>query len=125
MILDTNAVSALFSGDEALKQILESSFRHHLPVIVLGEYRFGVLGSKNRDLLTDLLETLEGESHILPVDAITTRHYAEIRRQLKKAGTPIPENDVWIAALAKQHMLSIVSRDRHFDLVESIQCIHW
>jgi tRNA(fMet)-specific endonuclease VapC len=62
---------------------------------------------------------------ILDVDGRTTEHYAEVRAELKRAGQPIPGNDVWIAALARQHALPVLSRDRHFDAVPGLRRISW
>lgn len=125
VILDTNAVSALLAGEPALGEILEPQPLHHLPVIVIGEYRYGVARSKHRRRLERLLELLVRESIVLLVDEETTRHYATVRESLRRAGSPIPENDVWIAALAQQHGEPIVSRDRHFDLVDASLRVAW
>ncbi len=125
MILDTNAISALFEGDPALAQWLASANRHHLPVIVIGEYRYGLVRSRHRRKLSLLLDSLVGESVVLRVDEATTHAYAEVRDELRALGRPIPENDVWIAALARQHNLPVVSRDRHFEAVEGLQIISW
>ena len=125
MILDTNAVSALFVGDPALGQILAAEPRHHLPVIVIGEYRYGLLGSRHRDHLQGLLETLIRESIILPVDETTAETYSQLRGELRRKGKPIPENDLWIAALAVQHKQPVISRDGHFDEVSSLRRVAW
>ena len=117
MILDTNAVSALLSGEGGLEPVLEEEVVH-LPVIVIGEYRYGLARSKHGSRLERLLDLLIQESVVLPIDESTTRHYATVRERLRRAGTPIPENDVWIAALAHQHDLVIVSHDSHFDAVD-------
>ena len=121
MILDTNAVSALFAGDSALGEVLAAEPRHHLPVIVLGEYRYGLLRSRHRDHLQQLLATLARESVVLTVDAATAESYADVREELRRKGWPIPENDLWIAALARQHTLPVVSRDDHFDTVSGLR----
>lgn len=71
--------------------------------------------------LDDALAT----TSVLAADETTTRHYAEIRLQLASAGTPIPMNDLWIAAIARQHKLPVISRDAHFDQVEGIVRIGW
>lgn len=125
MILDTNAVSALLVGDAALGDVLAADERHHLPVIVIGEYRYGVLGSRHRDHLQILLETLIRESMVLPVDEMTADAYAEVRDELRRKGRPIPENDIWIAALARQYRQPVVSRDDHFDQVADLRRIFW
>ena len=62
---------------------------------------------------------------ILDVDERTTISYSAVRRELKKAGTPIPSNDVWIAALCRQHSLPLLSRDCHFDAVSGITRLDW
>ena len=125
MILDTNAVSALFAGDLALGELLASEPAHHLPVVVIGEYRYGIVRSARGVELGDLLDQLIDESIVLPVDLETTFHYAIVREDLRRAGHPIPENDVWIAALARQHQQRIVSRDRHFDVVDRSLRLAW
>lgn len=125
MILDSNALSAFFSGEEALVSKLRDVRRHHLPVVVIGEYRYGLLRSSRRRLFTELLEGLLREFVLLPVEVATTEHYAIIRQQLRDSGTPIPGNDVWIAALALQHGLSVVTRDVHFDSVEGLRRLSW
>lgn len=125
MILDTNAISALIGGDPDLEVVLEASLRHHLPVIALGEYRFGLRASKHRRVLEPLLDRLEQESHVLAVTDVTARIYAEVRHELKTAGHPIPENDVWIAALARQHNLPVVTRDEHLHRVKGVTVLAW
>lgn len=125
MILDTNAISALLDGDTALQMLLDAADRHHLPAIALGEYRYGLKSSRHRRTLEALLDELESESFTVTLNAATARHYADIRNELKLAGHPIPENDIWIAALGRQHRLPIVTRDEHFDAVTGIRRIGW
>lgn len=125
MILDTNAVSALLAGDSALGDVLAADERHHLPVIVIGEYRYGLLGSRQRGPLQALLETLIRESVVLLVDEKTTVVYAQVRDELRRKGRPIPENDVWIAALARQHHQPVVTQDGHFDDVPDLHRVVW
>ncbi len=125
MILDTNAVSALLAGDPALGTVLTGEERHHLPVIVIGEYRYGLLGSRFRVHLQGLLETLIRESLVLRVDETTAETYSRVRDELRHKGWPIPENDIWIAALARQHDQPVVSRDSHFDEVPDLRRVTW
>lgn len=125
ILLDTNAVSALLAGDPALGEVLAADQRHHLPVIVIGEYRYGLLGSKRRDHLQRLLEILILESHVLVIDETTADVYSHVRGELRQSGRPIPENDIWIAALALQHRHPVVSRDGHFDSVSDLQRVDW
>ncbi len=105
--------------------MLNGESRHHLPLIVVGEYRYGLLRSRQGRLLGELLDTLVRESIVLAIELETTAAYAAVRDGLRRRGTPIPENDVWIAALARQHGLPVVSRDEHFDRVRGITRQSW
>jgi predicted nucleic acid-binding protein len=125
VILDTNAVSALLSGDEGLGRLLASAERHHLPIQVIGEYQFGLLASNRRRHLQALFRRLEADCYILAPDRETADIYARIRYDLKHRGRPIPENDVWIAALARQFSLDVASLDPHFDEVRRIRRLDW
>ncbi len=125
MILDTNAVSALLAGDNDLGRILAGAERHQLPLPVIAEYRFGLLSVRRRRRLESLFRRLETESIVLYPDRETADLYAAIRHELKRKGRPIPENDLWIAALARQDSLAIVSRDPHFDHVDGLRRVGW
>ena len=81
--------------------------------------------SSKREMLEKLLATLEDACVVLPIDRETAIYYANIRTKLKSAGSPIPENDIWIGALAAQHQLTVVSRDRHFHKIEEIRYVAW
>jgi tRNA(fMet)-specific endonuclease VapC len=125
VILDTNGLSALAEGEPALAGLLREAQQIAVPVIVLGEYRYGISRSRNRQQYEKWLEESLGAFRILDIEERTTVPYTAVRNELKKAGTPLPSNDVWIAALCRQHGLPILSRDRHFDLVAGIQRIAW
>lgn len=125
MILDTNALSAVADGDTALEPLLQRASRLSIPVIVLGEYRYGISQSRERSLYEQwLIESLPDYS-ILPIDEETAIHYAAVRAESKKAGTPIPSNNAWIAALCRQYALPLLSRDAHFDSVSGLRRIAW
>jgi predicted nucleic acid-binding protein len=96
-----------------------------IPVIVLGEYRYGISQSRYRKHYEQWLSEYLSAFHVLEVDERTTVSYCAVRIELKKAGTPIPSNDVWIAALCRQHSLPLLSRDRHFDAVTGITRLEW
>lgn len=125
MILDTNALSAIAEGDPGSTKEFFRARHIAIPVIVLGEYRFGIAQSRQRRKYESWLEELLSISTVLDLDEETAIHYAQVRGQLKVAGTPIPSNDIWIAALCRQHALPILSRDRHFDLVKGVQRLDW
>jgi tRNA(fMet)-specific endonuclease VapC len=115
----------LFDGHAGLESRLANSPKHHLPVIVIGEYRFGLMASRKQKVLGRLLDQLEDESFVLSPDRNTARQYARIRYELRRKARPIPENDIWIAALALQYQLEVASNDAHFDKVEGIDRISW
>ncbi len=105
--------------------LLASADEVYLPVIVLGEYRYGLRGSKLRKKLEPQLMSFAKACTVLCVLESTTSFYATARQGLKKQGNPIPENDVWIAALALEYSLPVLSNDRHFDSVKTIDRIKW
>ncbi len=125
MILDTNGLSAVADGDAALAPILRKAAEVAVPVIVLGEYRHGIQQSRDRQRYERWLTESIRNYRVLDVDEETAISYAILRTELKRAGTPIPSNDVWIAALCRQHSFPLLSRDRHFDLVGGIERIDW
>jgi predicted nucleic acid-binding protein len=125
VILDTNGLSAVADGEAALEPILRKAAEVAVPVIVLGEYRYGIQQSRDRRRYQQWLTESIRNYRILDVDEETAISYAALRSELKRAGTPIPSNDLWIAALCRQHSFSLLSRDRHFDLVGGIERINW
>jgi len=125
VILDTNGLSAVAEGEPALEPILRKATQVAIPVIVLGEYRYGIALSRERNRYEQWLSEYLPRFRILDVDERTTISYAAVRGELKKAGISIPSNDVWIAALCRQHSLPILSRDRHFDSVPGLRRLHW
>jgi len=125
VILDTNALSAYADGVPAAVLAVDSGDSVELPVIALGEYRFGVAQSRRRREYEFWISKLLRLSVVLNVTDETAQTYAEIRLELKRAGTPIPANDLWIAALCRQHALPILSRGRHFDAVKGLRRAAW
>lgn len=125
LILDTNALSAVAEAETAVMREFADAEHVAIPVIVLGEYRFGIAQSRHKTEYERWLTEMLSLSRVLEVNAETTRCYAEVRVELKRAGTPLPSNDVWIAALCRQHGLPILSRDEHFDSVAGLTRIGW
>lgn len=125
MILDTIAVSALLAGDGNLARVLPRNIRHRLPLHVIAQYEFGLLAVRDRRRRRALFRRLESDCSILYPDRETADWYAAIRHDLKRRGKPISESDLWIASLARQHSLEIVSRDKYVDLVDRVRRIAW
>ena len=123
MILDTNALSAWAEGIAAVELPLRSARRLVVPSVVLGEYYFGIRQSRHRRRYEDWLRRYLPAAEIATVTHATAGAYASIRLELKHAGTPIPANDAWIAALARRHDLPVLSNDAHFDVVEGVERI--
>lgn len=121
--LDTNQAIAILNavGDSA--EWIARYEAVFVPVPVLGELRFGMLNSRDADQNMRRLDEFTARVHVLPATADTTPWYAEVRARLKKAGTPIPENDVWIAAICRQNDLELATSDAHFDRVEGLRMI--
>lgn len=114
--LDTSAYSHFRRGDAEVVELLDSAEWVGVPAIVLGELRAGfLLGARARRNETELQEFLENPAvEILPVDGEVGRHYAEIVVELRRAGTPLPTNDIWIAASAARAGAVVLTYDEHF-----------
>ncbi len=125
MILDTNALSALAQKDRDLLARLGDARRLVVTLISLGEFKYGIAHSRLRDELEDWLQSFLQRVEVFCPDVGTLPHYVDVRSELRQAGTPIPANDCWIAALVRQHRLPLLSRDQHFDLVDDIRRLEW
>jgi tRNA(fMet)-specific endonuclease VapC len=122
LALDTNRYTDLCRGERSVIETVERAEEVWLPFIVVGELRagfaVGTQGPRNEAVLRRFL--LKPGVGILYADDQTTHHYASVYRQLRKQGTPIPTNDMWIAALVLQHSLVLCARDAHFDALAQI-----
>jgi tRNA(fMet)-specific endonuclease VapC len=125
LILDTNALAAFVDGDEAVGDVLRHQARACIPVIVLGEFRYGIAQSKHRAAYEQWLRSELDHFEVLAVTAQTTIAYAALRVALKQQGTRMPANNAWIAALALQHKLPVLTRDPHFDAVPGMKRQDW
>jgi tRNA(fMet)-specific endonuclease VapC len=125
LIIDTNALSAIVDGDPAIKPILQRAPSVEISVITLGEYWFGILQSSRKSAAERWLRDYLRFYRMLDISQETSKRYAELRVALKRAGTPIPSNDLWIAAQSREHDLPVLSRDRHFDHISALQRLNW
>jgi tRNA(fMet)-specific endonuclease VapC len=119
-LVDTNVVIALFAGDPAAVKSLEGKTAVFLCVPVIGELRYGALASARVEQNLARLDEFSKAVEILPCDSDTAVCYSAVKLDLRKKGRPIPENDVWIAAIARQHGLTLVSRDMHFQQIKNL-----
>jgi tRNA(fMet)-specific endonuclease VapC len=117
--LDTNRLTDLFQGDAALAEWLGTCEEVWIPLVVLAEIKAGFLGGTQQRRNEALLQALLAKPTVgvlLPARE-TAEHYARMFVQLKRAGTPIPDNDLWIASLVLEHDLALITRDRHFESI--------
>jgi tRNA(fMet)-specific endonuclease VapC len=123
--LDTSAYSNFRRGNEELADLLDRADAVGVPAIALGELRTGfMLGGRRRRNESELADFLANPVvEVLTIDAETSRHYAEIVVDLRNAGTPIPTNDIWIAATAARHGASVLTCDDHFERVGRVGAI--
>lgn len=125
VLLDTSVVIPYFKGDLAISAQIQASSALFLPQTVLGELYCGAHLSQNPGKHFAKIQTFLAAVGLLSPGLATAEHYGRIRAQLAKAGTPIPENDIWIAALALEHGLPLTARDAHFDLVTGLPVLRW
>jgi predicted nucleic acid-binding protein len=120
--LDTNRYTDAMRHDPTVIAVLSTATQVYLPAIVLGELRAGFLSGQRADENEKLLQRFLAERgvDVLSVDQQTTHHYARIRQHLRSKATPLPENDIWIAALCLQHGLTLYTRDSHFSFVPQL-----
>jgi len=118
--LDTSAAIAVLAG-QASSLLSQSVQEFALPVPVIGELRYGALNSRRSAENLAEVERLVSRCRILDITAATADVYARLRLGLKDKGQPIPENDLWIAAVCVEHQVPLVTLDAHFDAVEELK----
>jgi tRNA(fMet)-specific endonuclease VapC len=120
--VDTNRLTDLFQGDAQLAGQMGTCEEVWIPLMALAEIKTGFYGgdrlNRNEALLRSLLA--RDTVGILFPGRETAEHYARLFVQLKRAGTPVPDNDLWIAALALEHDLTLITRDRHFERIPQL-----
>lgn len=124
-LLDTNIVIALFAGEQSVLDHLKDANEVYIPSIVIGELYYGAHKSSQVNKNMKRIEALIASNIILACDAVTAFYYGNIKEQLRQKGRPIPENDIWIAAIALQFESILVSRDEHFLTVQGLTVESW
>jgi tRNA(fMet)-specific endonuclease VapC len=124
-LLDTNIVIALFAKEAAVQQQLAAATEIFVPSIVFGELYYGARKSARVAMNVAQVDAFAASSAVLVCDTATDQHYGEIKNVLRAKGRPIPENDIWIAAIAKQYSLTLVSRDGHFNEIDGLSVEVW
>ncbi len=124
-LLDTNILIAILAEGRLVLQKLASGLLVYLPGVALGELYYGVSKSSRPRANQPRVNELAERGVVLPLDAGTARLYGEVKREPGAKGRPIPDNDIWIAALAMQHGLTLVTRDPHFGHVRGLRLERW
>lgn len=124
-LLDTNIIIALFASDAAVKTHLAETDEVLISSIAIGELYFGARKSTRVQDNLARIDDFASNNVVLACDTETARRYDEMKERLRARGRPIPENDIWIAAIALQHALTLATRDAHFETVEGLRLAAW
>ena len=125
ILLDTNIVVELFKGNTSVIASIENYLSINIPFAVVGELYLGVYRSSNPQKHIKQVKDFLKKCNILVADDETANNYALIKTALLNKGKPIPENDIWIAAVAKQYQLDLITRDRHFNEIDGLTVESW
>jgi tRNA(fMet)-specific endonuclease VapC len=124
-LLDTNTVIRLFAHDRAVEGLFDADPEVCLPIFVLGELYYGARKSRRVRENCHKIDDFASRVEVLLGDIDTAREFGKIKYELQLKGRMIPENDLWIAALARQLNLTLVSADRHFKEVDNLRLEQW
>jgi len=125
VLLDTNVVVAYFRGDQGLQPHFAGAVPLQLPWVVLGELYYGAERAQRRQEQLAYIRDLLTYAVVLFPDHDTTATYGQVKGELAQLGKPIPDNDLWIAAMARQHDLPLATRDAHFVHVPRLKTLAW
>jgi tRNA(fMet)-specific endonuclease VapC len=124
-LLDTNIVIGLLGGDSGITKRIAVAEQVYVPSIVLGELYYGAHKSQRPSDNVARIDAIARRAAILVCDDVSAERYGRLKAALRYRGAPIPENDLWIASLALQHDLTLVTRDSHFQLVTEVTTESW
>jgi tRNA(fMet)-specific endonuclease VapC len=119
-LLDTNIVIGILGNNESIVEKIEKLEEVYIPVTVVGELYFGAFKSQKIEKNLESISSLLDNSTVLEDNVETAKVYGEIKNSLKQKGRPIPENDIWIAAIAKYNGLTLLTKDEHFKEVSDL-----
>lgn len=125
IVLDTNIVIALFAQETAVEDKFVQTSEIFLPSIVIGELYFGAYKSQRIDANLQRITEFAKKNIVLVCDQETAQVYGNVKSTLQAKGKPLPENDIWIAALALQYDLPLATRDEHFQAISDLHIERW
>jgi len=124
-LLDTNIVIALFAQETSVQQQLANTTETFIPSVVIGELYYSAYKSARVAANVSRIDQFAAGNTVLECDTATAKEYGQIKNGLRAKGKPIPENDIWIAAIAIQYQLTLVTRDGHFGEVDRLAIETW
>ena len=125
LLLDTTSVIALFAQDPGVQERLAQATEVFVPTVVLGELYYGARKSARVEANLARIDEFATSNAVLVCTLETARQYGEIKHALQAQGRPLPENDIWIAAIARQYGLTVVSQDEHFNQIDGLVVEKW
>ncbi len=124
-LLDTNIVIALFADEARVKDSFASAGEVSISSITVGELCYGARKSTRSIDNLERIKDFVANITVLGCGVEAANYYGEVKNKLRLKGRPLPENDIWIAAIALQYNLTLVTRDAHFQEVENLQTVTW
>ena len=125
VLLDTNVVVAHFRNDADVTARLKATPAIYLPWVVLGELHYGALRAQRKEAQLALIRDFLQTAVLLMPDQNTAERFGQVKAELAGVGKPIPDNDIWIAAMAAQYDLPLATRDAHFTHVKGVKTLAW
>lgn len=124
-LLDTNIITAWLKGEKPIADKIDKATEIHIPIIAVGELYYGALYSTRVEKNISDIKQITSYYNVLFINEAVTLIYGSIKAALRKKGKPIPENDIWIAAIAQHYKLAMVTRDKHFKEINTIKVKNW
>lgn len=124
-LLDTNVIISLFAKDSQIHDRMAKAKEVFVPCIAIGELYFGAYKSLKLEENLACIDEFAQNNTVLPCDTDIAKKYGNIKSSLKEKGLPIPENDIWIAAIAQQYALTLITKDSHFEAIENLKIEIW
>ena len=121
--LDTNVITKMLDKDPVAIRMVEKTERPCTSIIVAGELYYAALKSGRPEANLKIFREVISNIEVIFIDDVVTLSYGKIKTALKKKGTPIPDNDIWIAACAMVHGLSIATFDGHFSEIPELNLV--
>lgn len=115
-LLDTNVIIDLFAEDPTVHENIANAAEIFVPCIAIGELYFGAYRSLKVQKNLNRIDEFALNNAVLVCNTDTAKKYGAIKNRLKKKGEPIPENDIWISAIAQQYELTLVTKNSHFEV---------